>query len=337
MTCEPLSMNVLNFLWLEITSKCNLECVHCYSESSPRESLLGQMTTEDWLRVLTEAAALGCRQVQFIGGEPTLHPNLKELISFAASSGFSFIEIFTNATVLEDRLIANIKTNGANIATSFYSDEPAVHDSITHHPGSFDRTVSNIKKLVDAGISVRVGIIETVANAGQVDRAKVFLESIGVTEIRLDAQRQVGRGTQSLKIQNPLAELCGECAKGKLCVTASRQIFPCVFSRFVNLGDVDTGIASILQADALKVFCENLKTNAAKKNLRANLTLREGDHTQSEHAAACGPDIICTPDRQCTPNCVPGSSKCMPSLSPCLPSTRCLPHQRVLSETELSL
>ena len=60
----------LNFVWLEITGKCQLECLHCYAESGPGGTH-GAMTAANWRRVIDECADLGVEMVQFIGGEPT--------------------------------------------------------------------------------------------------------------------------------------------------------------------------------------------------------------------------------------------------------------------------
>ncbi len=63
----------LSFLWLEITGRCGLSCSHCYARSGPSGSH-GTMTADDWRSVISQAAGLGVSMVQFIGGEPTLHP-----------------------------------------------------------------------------------------------------------------------------------------------------------------------------------------------------------------------------------------------------------------------
>lgn len=57
----------LRFLWLEVTGRCNLTCRHCYSDSGPGGTH-GLMTAADWLRVIGQAAALGTKAVQFVGG-----------------------------------------------------------------------------------------------------------------------------------------------------------------------------------------------------------------------------------------------------------------------------
>jgi sulfatase maturation enzyme AslB (radical SAM superfamily) len=144
---EFVPLKDLSFLWLEITQKCNLECLHCYADSSPREDLLGRMDTQTWLSVLEESATLGCSQVQFIGGEPTLHPDLPRMIRYASACGYSFIEVFTNATRFDECFIDTFIEHRVDIATSFYSDVPDTHDAITRHHGSFARTVS--KEIVE--------------------------------------------------------------------------------------------------------------------------------------------------------------------------------------------
>uniref|UniRef100_UPI003EBD5F62 radical SAM protein n=1 Tax=Nocardiopsis synnemataformans TaxID=61305 RepID=UPI003EBD5F62 len=94
---EPTSaqaVSPLRFVWLEITGKCQLECAHCYASSGP-DGTHGVMTKQDWRRVIDEVSASGAGMVQFIGGEPTLHPDLEELVTHALTRGLD-VEIYTN-------------------------------------------------------------------------------------------------------------------------------------------------------------------------------------------------------------------------------------------------
>ena len=131
--------NNLSFLWLEITAKCNLACSHCYAESGPQGELYGNMNFADWTQILDDAAKLGCRSVQFIGGEPTMHPRLQDLVEHANGRGFQFIEVFTNATRLDKKLLSCFQRCDVHVATSFYSDDPGVHEQITQGKGSWQR------------------------------------------------------------------------------------------------------------------------------------------------------------------------------------------------------
>jgi MoaA/NifB/PqqE/SkfB family radical SAM enzyme len=84
----------VSFIWLEVTGRCQLECQHCYAASGP-SGTHGSMTSADWRRVIDEAAGLGVGMVQFIGGEPTLHPDLPELLDHALAGGLA-VEVFSN-------------------------------------------------------------------------------------------------------------------------------------------------------------------------------------------------------------------------------------------------
>ncbi|MFE1963242.1 radical SAM protein [Streptomyces sp. NPDC059479] len=77
-----------------MTRKCQLNCAHCYNASGP-EGTHGTMTREDWISVLEQAAAYGVRNIQFIGGEPTMHPNFTDLVDHALTIGLN-VEVYSN-------------------------------------------------------------------------------------------------------------------------------------------------------------------------------------------------------------------------------------------------
>jgi len=245
----------LDFLWLEITQSCNLTCRHCYTESGPHLPISDRMQMADWCRALDEARSSGCRRVQFIGGEPTVHPGLNELIVHAKSSGFRFCEVFTNATLLRDDLVDTFRRHKVLVATSFYSSDPGTHDRITGQAGSFDSTVEGIKKLVQKRIPIRAGVILLDENATHLKKAKALLRQLGVRWIGKDEVRGVGRGERYMKPANDQVQLCGDCWKRRLCITSTGDAYPCVFSRATRVGNFLTdGIQGILKVEELHTF-----------------------------------------------------------------------------------
>jgi MoaA/NifB/PqqE/SkfB family radical SAM enzyme len=249
-------LNGLNFLWLEITRRCNLTCTHCYASSGPDLPLTERMQFADWCRVIEEAHAIGCRRLQFIGGEPTIHPDLEPLLEHATRVGFRRREVFTNATLLGPDLIRTFKRLGVLVHFSFYSFDAAVHDRITGQKGSFERTVEGIRQLVARRVRVSAGIIQLPQNADQLKQTRKFLRRLGVDSIDTDRVRGVGRGRRFVsRLAEPGGELCGECWSGKLCIDADGDAHPCVFSRAVSVGSVlDDGIGSIVAGARLRAF-----------------------------------------------------------------------------------
>ena len=91
-----------SFVALEITGRCQLGCRHCYAGSGP-EGTHGTMTAADWRRVIDQLAELGMPLVQFIGGEPTLHRELGDLVGHALDRGLE-VEVYSNLVSVPSRL-----------------------------------------------------------------------------------------------------------------------------------------------------------------------------------------------------------------------------------------
>ena len=170
-------LDVLDFMWLEVTNRCNLQCSHCYAGSSPHEPESYGLELPDWLQLLSDARALGCRQVQFIGGEPLLYSGLPALLRHARLLDYETIEVFTNATRLSDDMARLFQENGVLLATSFYSEDDCTHDTITGVRGSQTRTLRGLERAIAARIPVRVGIIEMPNTR---DKLKVLLNFCNV-------------------------------------------------------------------------------------------------------------------------------------------------------------
>ncbi|MCP3800356.1 radical SAM protein [Allokutzneria sp. A3M-2-11 16] len=293
-------MQELRFVWLEITGKCQLACEHCYADSGPKGTD-GAMQPTDWRRVIEETARLGGRMVQFIGGEPTLHRSLPELVNHALAAGVE-VEVFSNLVHVPSPLWEVFAQPGVRLATSYYSDDAAEHASITKGRGSHARTKANIAEALRRSIPLRVGLID-VQDGQRVDQARAELDALGVTEIGLDRLRQVGRGVRDQKPS--LDQLCGNCARGQIAVAADGAVWPCVFSRWMPVGNVRTApLAEILAGPAMVSTTAQLE----------------------EHF---GPVMSPRPcDPQCGPNCSPA---CLPSCwptgtGPCGPKRGCQPN-----------
>ena len=173
----------LDFVWLELTNRCNLQCVHCYAESGPTTGKTDVLTENDYLNLIEQVYELGCRRIQFIGGEPTLNRSLPALIEAAFIGQFEFIEVFTNLTRLPEELFRVFCEFNVAIATSFYSYRPETHDAITTQQGSFERTTRNMQRILNAGLPLRAAIVEMELNKQDIIKTRHFLEEMGVTNI----------------------------------------------------------------------------------------------------------------------------------------------------------
>lgn len=248
---ETQPYNKLDFIWLEITQKCNMSCLHCYSNSDPQKPLYEEMQTQDWNQILEEASALGCRKVQFIGGEPTMHPDLGSLIEYSRMLDFYVIEVFTNGVLQDDNLKEVFIHNKVNLAFSVYGPLAEVHDDITQHKGSFKKTIDSIKWALGSNLSVRVSITVMDTNAEYVMQTREMLKQIGVQSTCIDHVRRIGGGLNFENSQPPLQEACSQCYKNKLCISSTGHVYTCVFDRLRHIGNAQSGLANIFRRDFL--------------------------------------------------------------------------------------
>ncbi|MDT0488909.1 radical SAM protein [Streptomyces sp. NPDC012600] len=231
-------------LELEITGKCQLTCTHCLSESSP-QATHGEMTPADWLSVIIDAAALGVRTIQLIGGEPTTHPNWRQFTEVALSFDQN-VEVFSNLFHVAEEWWSVFERSGVTLGTSYYSDDPDEHDRITGRTGSYVRTRTHIREAVNRGIIIRAGIVEVLPGQ-RVQEARAELLSMGVESdrIRMDRARAVGRAL--LPGQGPtLDEMCGQCTRGRAAILPNGDLAGCVLSRDFPAGNVrETRLADL--------------------------------------------------------------------------------------------
>ncbi|MCK9921233.1 radical SAM/SPASM domain-containing protein [Frankia sp. AgPm24] len=224
----------LDTVWLEITERCQLGCPHCYASSGPTGGH-GTMTATDWCAVIDQAADLGVRLVQIIGGEPTLHPALPDLVDHALDLSLT-VEIYSNLVRVPDRLWVTLLRPGVRLATSYYSADPAEHERITGRKGSHALTRETIAVALRRGVPLRVGLIDT--GWGHVEGARADLQSLGVpaASITVDRMRRIGRGARGAAFDPD--ELCGRCGDGRAAILPDGTLAPCVMGRALAGGNV---------------------------------------------------------------------------------------------------
>ena len=203
--------------------------------------------------------------IQFIGGEPTLHPDLVDLVDHALRRGLA-VEVFSNLVHVTDNLWQVFCRPGVSPATSYYSDDPAQRAAVTGRP-SHARTRANIAEAIRRGISLRVGVID-LGDGQRADAACQELTELGVASVGYDLLRQVGRGVRD---QRPsVDQLCGNCGNGIAAISSNGVVWPCVFSRWLPVGNVfERGLAEILAGPAAKRIGNQLAQAFAERTARA--------------------------------------------------------------------
>jgi radical SAM protein with 4Fe4S-binding SPASM domain len=138
---------------IELTSYCNLRCVHCYLGDAHAAAWMSKDKVFD---LLDQLNAMGTLEITFTSGEALSRPDLPDILRHARRNDLS-LTLLTNNTLLTNTLLEEIKNTGVRlIQISVYSMKPEVHDAITRHPGSLKETVRNIEKLVAENVPVQI-------------------------------------------------------------------------------------------------------------------------------------------------------------------------------------
>ncbi len=326
----------LKFMWLEITNRCNERCSHCYNDSGPHRKHDSTLSFAEWLEVLSAGARLGCRGVQFIGGEPTLVPELPELIGHARRLGFELIEVFTNGTAVTDRLLDCFVENQVQVAVSLYGTSPQAHDRITILPGSFLKTVDALRRMHAANVPLRVGVIAIDQQEGEVQRTMEFVRSLGIASVGTDHARAIGRAEALTGRKTELSELCGQCWQGNVCVLPNGRVSPCIMSRDWAVGSVrERTLEEIIASDEFIALRKRIYEEVWVPRFAKDCTMCS-DGPESA-AGVVANDGAASDNSELLPVGAPASgtssdtgkaqvtpSACMPG--PCMPGSPCGPY-----------
>ncbi len=291
----------IDFIWLELTNRCNFTCTHCYSGSGPTAGDDDCLTVRDYEAVLEKARARGCRSVQFIGGEPTLNKGLPALIEKARGFGYEQVEVFTNLFSISEALWQTFSEHKVELATSFYSASPEVFDAVTQRKGSFGRVLKNLQLAVERGLTVRVGIIVSEATKDTLDDTIALIQAHGVTHYSIDHVREFGRGAKDQP--GEMENLCGQCAGNVLAVGPDGRVAPCIMSKQWSVGNLlDSTFDDI--AGGVRLAETRSQIAAATEAKRS---------TPGDVQNNCQPYYNCNPNSQCNPCAPNGGHKCIPN------------------------
>jgi PqqA peptide cyclase len=119
-------------LWLlaEVTYKCPLHCVFC-SNPVDYAHYDGELTTEEWVRVLREGRAMGAAQLGLSGGEPLMRDDLEIIVGEARKLGY-YSNLITSGIGLNEKRIAQFKENGLDhIQLSFQDSTRELNDFLS--------------------------------------------------------------------------------------------------------------------------------------------------------------------------------------------------------------
>jgi MoaA/NifB/PqqE/SkfB family radical SAM enzyme len=164
-------------IFFHLLTGCNLACRHCYIN---REQHGAEMVSLEnmiaWLKLFYEPEKES--NVIFLGGEPTMHPDLAAGIKKARELGYSSVTVDTNGYLFHN-LLERISPDDAVLSFSLDGPDPAVNDPI-RGAGVFKTCTENLRKA--AALGFKTSLIHTVSrmNLAHLHRMPELLADLGV-------------------------------------------------------------------------------------------------------------------------------------------------------------
>ena len=180
LTSEPMDRR----LDLKVGFACNNNCRFCVAAYKRK---LGNKSTEKIMSELDEAKQEGLTEVVFTGGEPTVRPDIAELVAYASSLGYTSIQIQSNGRMFYYKKFCNrmIKAGANEFAISLHAPRAEIHDFLTRSPGSFEQTVQGIRNLKELDRRLLLNSVVTKSNYIHLPELAKLLVSLGVEQFQM--------------------------------------------------------------------------------------------------------------------------------------------------------
>ena len=143
---------VLARLDVELTERCNNNCIHCFINQPAGDAnlLKRELSTNQIKAILKQAADLGCLRVRFTGGESLLRSDFEEVYIYTRKLGIRVL-IFTNATLITDKLVKLLSHIPPleKMEVSFYGMKMESYEAVSRVEGSFQAARRGINLLLE--------------------------------------------------------------------------------------------------------------------------------------------------------------------------------------------
>jgi pyrroloquinoline quinone biosynthesis protein E len=170
-------------LLAELTYACPLHCSYC---SNPLN--LGdyreELTTQQWQKVIAEAAELGVLQLHLSGGEPLQRRDIVDIVRFASEHGM-YTNLITSGLGLSYRRAELLREAGLDhVQISMQADERALSDRIAGTP-SFERKLAAVRLVKKLGWPLTLNVVFHRHNIDRIDRILDMATELGADRIEL--------------------------------------------------------------------------------------------------------------------------------------------------------
>lgn len=191
---------------LKVGFSCNNHCLFCV-QGKKRERF-GDKTTVQIKKEMRRAVK-DCQEVVLTGGEPTIRPDILELVGYAKSIGFKVIQIQTNGRLFAYRSFCEqmIGAGATEFSPALHGHTAGLHDYLTGSPGSFSQTTKGIRNLKSLGQKIITNTVITKSNYRHLPQIADLLVSLAVDQFQFAFVHALGSAGENFDSIVPRMEL----------------------------------------------------------------------------------------------------------------------------------
>lgn len=148
---QHLHAAIRRLVHLEVEARCDCRCLTCHCAPGPEAA--AAPSREELRARLERARFLGGTELLLGGGEPTLRPDLEEIVGEARALGFERVRLVTNAHGLaaRDRARRLVAAGVSGLVVDLHGPDAGLHDAVARSPGAFELTLAGVRRAQRAG------------------------------------------------------------------------------------------------------------------------------------------------------------------------------------------
>jgi 12,18-didecarboxysiroheme deacetylase len=180
-----------------VGQRCNLKCVHCYSQSKDIE-YPNELNTKEAKAMLDGLAEYGAPVILFSGGEPLMREDLMELITYARDKGLRAV-ISTNGTLITEEKAEELKKFGLSYVGISLDGLRETNDKFRGIEGAFDDALQGIRNCQKVGIKVGLRFTINKRNAKDIPGIFKLIEEENIPRVCFYHLVYSGRGSRLIE------------------------------------------------------------------------------------------------------------------------------------------
>jgi len=157
-----------------ITRTCNLNCIHCYTDSH-NQLYPGELTLPEGFKLIDDLAEFKIPALLLSGGEPLIHPHFFELAEYAHQKGIR-LTLSTNGTLITPETAQKIKSTGFSYVGISFDGLGETNDQFRGKTGAFQMAITGLRNCKQAGQKVGLRFTLTRRNYESLHEIFDFIE-----------------------------------------------------------------------------------------------------------------------------------------------------------------